>query len=238
MKIGGFQPMTLSDYPGQVAAVVFMQGCNFRCPFCHNGTLLATDPPSDTLMPVDRVVDCLDRRREILDAVTITGGEPTIQPDLPMFVNRIRKKGFKIKLDTNGSRPAVLRQLLACHMLDYVAMDIKAPPGKYARMTGMDAPIADITESIGLLAESDTPCEFRTTYVPALLTADDLQQIRSSLPRGARHAVQPFVPDNALDASLRSSVRRPAGDGRATLLSEPDETPNSVPHHLDFLSGE
>jgi len=238
MKIGGFLPMTLSDYPGRIAAAVFTQGCNFRCPFCHNGTLLATDPPSDTLMPVDRVVDFLDRRRECLDAVIVTGGEPTIQPDLPMFVNRIRRKGFKIKLDTNGSRPAVLRQLLACHMLDYVAMDIKAPPGKYARLTGTDAPIASITESIALLAESDTPCEFRTTYVPALLAADDLQQIRSCLPPGARHTVQPFVPDNALDASLRSSTRRSARNREAASLSGPENPTNNIPHHLEFLSGE
>ena len=238
MKIGGFQPMTLSDYPGQIAAVVFTQGCNFRCPFCHNGTLLATDPPSDTLMPVDRIVDFLDRRRTFLDAVTVTGGEPTIQPDLPMFVNRIRRKGFRIKLDTNGSHPAVLEQLLACHVLDYVAMDIKAPPQKYARLTGMDAPIASIMESIALLAESDTPCEFRTTYVPPLLTADDLQEIRSYLPRGARHTVQPFIPGNALDTSLRSPAYHASGDSQTTLLSKPDDTANSIPHHLDFLSGE
>jgi pyruvate formate lyase activating enzyme len=189
-------------------------------------------------MPVDRIVGFLDSRRTFLDAVTVTGGEPTIQPDLPMFVNRIRRKGFKIKLDTNGSRPAVLRQLLACHMLDYVAMDIKAPPKKYARLAGTDAPIASIMESVALLAESDTPCEFRTTYVPVLLTDSDLQEIRSSLPRGARYTVQPFVPDSALDASLRSPAYHPTGDNQATLPSKPDDTTNSIPHHLDFLSGE
>jgi pyruvate formate lyase activating enzyme len=238
MKIGGFLPMTLSDYPGQVAAAVFTQGCNFRCPFCHNAALLATDPPSETLMRAKQVFDHLDDRRDLLDAVTITGGEPTIQPDLMEFVGQIKDKGFKVKLDTNGSRPALLRELLASHMLDCVAMDIKAPLGKYARLTGVEAPIENIRESIALLAESDTPCEFRTTYVPSLLTADDLREIRSCLPQGARHTVQPFVPDNALDASLRSLACHSAGDSKVVSLSKPGDDTNNVPYHVEFLSGE
>lgn len=226
MKIGGFQALTLSDYPGHIASIVFAQGCNFRCPFCHNGSLLAFDRPRTELVDEDGVLGALENRAGFLDGVVISGGEPTIQKDLMAFIERIKEMGLKVKLDTNGSRPAVLRALLADRALDGAAMDIKAPFDRYPRLTGVEAPVEAVQESLHLLLEGDTPCEFRTTFVPSLLSEQDLDQIRSYLPDRTRYTVQAFVADRALDASLRSGAE------------PPPETTNDVPHHLDWLSGE
>lgn len=226
MKIGGFQALTLSDYPGHLAAIVFTQGCNFRCPFCHNGPLLPLDRPAAELVDDRLVLDALETRAAFLDGVVITGGEPTLQKDLRAFIDRIRAMRLKVKLDTNGSRPDVVADLLAGQLLDCVAMDIKAPFAKLPQLTGVDAPVEAVRKSIALLVASGTPCEFRTTFVPSLLSRRDLDEIRSYLPSGARHTVQAFVPDNALGPSLRS-----------TIAAEPDAT-DDIPHHLDWLSGE
>ena len=226
MRIGGFQALTLSDYPGHLASIVFTQGCNFRCPFCHNGPLLPLDRPTAELVDEGLVVDALQSRAAFLDGVVITGGEPTLQEDLRTFIQQIRAMRLKVKLDTNGSRPDVLADLLAGQLLDYVAMDIKAPFARYRPLTGVDAPIEAVRESITLLVASGTPCEFRTTFVPSLLSERDLDEIRSSLPHGARHVVQTFVASNTLDPSLRS-----------TTAVEPDST-DGIPHHLNWHSGE
>lgn len=226
MKIGGFQALTLSDYPGHIASIVFTQGCNFHCPFCHNGSLLALDRPAAELMDEDQVLGTLETRASFLDGVVISGGEPTIQEDLMAFMERIKRMGLKVKLDTNGSRPAVLRGLLANRMVDYVAMDVKAPFAKYPQLTGVDAPVEAVQESLGLLLDGDTPCQFRTTFVPSLLSEQDIDEIRSYLPDSARHTVQAFVADQALDRSLHSATN--------PMLGLTDE----LPHHLDWLSGE
>ena len=204
MKIGGFQPVTLSDYPGHVAAIVFTQGCNFRCPFCHNASLLTAIPSSGALVAERDVFDALQARGGFLDAVVISGGEPTLQGDLAQFIDQIKQMGFGVKLDTNGSRPAVLRELVRNDLLDFIAMDVKAPWHTYAGLAGVETCPADLRESIAILSESNVPCEFRTTFVPSLLTAEDLEEIRSYLPRRARYTIQAFVPDNALDRSLRT----------------------------------
>ncbi len=237
MRIGGFQPLTLSDCPGLVAAVVFAQGCNFRCPFCHNGSLLASRAPSGKSIHASDILDALQTRRELLDAVVVSGGEPTLQDDIAEFTDRIKQRGLKVKLDTNGSRPAVLRQLLTHHLLDYVAMDIKAPFHKYATLTGIDASVESLRESIALLLDSDIPCAFRTTFVPSLLATEDMEEIRSYLPEQADYTIQPFVADNALDESLRSTARR-AYAGEAPPPMKPGNGTHNLPHHIDLLSGE
>lgn len=226
MRIGGFQAVTLSDYPGHLAAIVFTQGCNFRCPFCHNGPLLPLDRPAAELIDEGLVLDALKTRAAFLDGVVITGGEPTLQEDLRKFMERIRAMELKVKLDTNGSRPDVLADLLAGRLLDCVAMDIKAPFARYPQLTGVDAPVEAIRDCIALLAAGGTPCEFRTTFVPPLLSKRDLDEIRSYLPDGARHTVQAFIAGNALDPSLRS-----------TAAVQPDVA-DDIPHHLDWYSGE
>ncbi len=165
MKIGGFQPFTLTDYPGHVAAIVFTQGCNWRCRYCHNPQLLPLDRPEDKLIPEAYVFDHLAKRRRQLDGLVITGGEPTIQEDLPRFIRRVRRLGLKIKLDTNGSQPDVILQLLEENFLDYVAMDIKAPLDQYESIVGRHVDVVTLQTSMELLKKSDVPCEFRTPEV-------------------------------------------------------------------------
>lgn len=206
MRFGGFQPFTLSDFPGRTAAIAFTQGCNFRCPFCHNGTLLPLLAPEENLVPESVVLNCLHRRKGQLDGLVVTGGEPTLQEALPTFLRRVKAMGFLIKLDTNGSRPVMLKTLLDEELVDFVAMDVKAPPNKYALLTGIAAPTPTIEESIAAIKWSGVEHHFRTTHVPGLLSASDLQSIEQALPTGSTHVIQRFRPEHALDASLRAAA--------------------------------
>ncbi len=201
MKFGGFQPVTLSDFPGRTAALLFVQGCNFRCPFCHNGRLLETD--AEEIFDEQTAAGLLMERRKILDGVVLSGGEPTLQGDLPDFIRLLRRMGFQVKLDTNGSQPRMLEALLTEGLLDYAAMDIKAPPCKYPLLTGGVYPREEIERSIELIVHSGIAAEFRTTFVPGLLTPEDLEQIRRDLPVGAVYKIQPFAAESALEKSLR-----------------------------------
>ena len=202
MKIGGLNKFSLSDYPGKVAAVVFTQGCNFRCPFCHNGSLIPGNVPGSSLIPEEKVFEFLQDRGRQLDGVVVTGGEPTIQPDLTEFIHRIIAMDLLVKLDTNGSRPEVLHKLLKEKLMDYIAMDIKAPLGIYDRLTGVQTPISRIKESIELIARSGIAHEFRTTVVKLLLSPQDLLSIRKLIPPGSTHRLQKFRPEHALDTGL------------------------------------
>lgn len=234
MRIGGFQPLTVSDYPGCVAAMVFTQGCNFRCPFCHNGTLLQS-VPDDQLVDDNQLLERLCERKKILDGIVISGGEPTIQEDLPVFIEKCRRMDFKIKLDTNGSRPDMIRLLLAEQLLDYIAMDIKAPLSKYSRLSGIDCPVDKIRESIGIIANSRIASEFRTTYVPGLLTQKDIDSIRLMIPEKSKYTVQQFIPENALDPTLRKKDNLPGNDVSKEF---PEQNGPVIPHHIDLLAGE
>ena len=207
MRIGGFQRFSLSDFPGRVAAIVFTQGCNFRCPFCHNGALIPGEAGDGRAVAEDLVLQYLDSRRGRLDGVVVTGGEPTLQPDLASFLGKLGSMGFAVKLDTNGSRPDVIRDLLLRGVVDYLAMDVKAPERRYDRLVGVRAPLGRIRESIALIAGSGLPHEFRTTHVPALLDEADLRELARLVPRGSLHRIQPFEPANALDPALRESAR-------------------------------
>ncbi len=201
MKIGGYAPFTLSDYPGRPAAIVFAQGCNFRCPFCHNGDLLPDGPGR---LPEAEVLARLTRRRGVLTGIVVSGGEPTLQPDLADFCAALKAREFAVKLDTNGSRPDVLRALLATGVVDYVAMDVKAPPARYTQLAGVPVAWTLVAESIRLVAQSGVPHEFRTTVVPALLADRDLAAIRALLPLSSRHVQQAFRPESARDPALRT----------------------------------
>lgn len=202
MNIGGFQTLTLSDFPGRVAAIVFTQGCNFRCPFCHNGSLLPMRCDPAALYPSREVLRRLGQRRTFLDGVVISGGEPTLQEDLPPFIAEIKTLGLQVKLDTNGSRPEVLGELFEAHLVDFVAMDIKAPWTHYDRLAGVAVPTRAIRTSMELILESGVPHEFRTTVVLSLLSPADLEEIQSQLPLGSPYRLQEFQPQNALDPSL------------------------------------
>ena len=183
MFISGFHKTTLLDYPGCIAAAIFTGGCNFRCPFCHNSGLVQ-DPFKEGLVPEDEVLAFLDKRKKILKGVCITGGEPTLQPDLPDFIGKVRKMGYRVNLDTNGYRPEVLRELLESGLLDYAAMDIKNCPEKYGAAAGLIPPgnaggfeLGKIEESIKLLLDGQIDYEFRTTVVKELHTVEDIAAI-------------------------------------------------------------
>lgn len=177
MEIHGFNKTTLLDYPEHIAATVFTGGCNFRCPFCHNGELVL-DPGSQPSVPEEEVLSYLKKRRGILQGVCITGGEPTLQRDLKGFLKKIRELDYAIKLDTNGYMPAVLWNLLQDRLIDYVAMDIKASRENYARAAGLpNMDLSRIEESIGILKSSGIPYEFRTTVVKGVHTIEEFEEI-------------------------------------------------------------
>ena len=172
MEIAGLQSLTLLDYPGKVACTVFFAGCNLRCPYCHNAALVlpGLSPPPRT---EESLLDFLQSRRGKLDGVCLTGGEPTLQKDLPALIRKIRAMGFLVKLDTNGTRPEVLKALLDESLLDYVAMDIKNAPDRYAETCGADV-LDEVEKSVALLRRGTVPYEFRTTVAHPYHTPREL----------------------------------------------------------------
>ncbi|WP_406676668.1 anaerobic ribonucleoside-triphosphate reductase activating protein [Moorella sp. ACPs] len=195
--IRGVQLTSLVDFPGEVCTTVFLGGCNFRCPWCHNADLVLRPSVLPEISPAE-VLNLLIRRRPWIQAVCITGGEPTLAPGLKEFIGSLKSQGFKVKLDTNGSRPGILGRLLEEGLLDYVAMDVKAPPEKYDRLTGTRVDLKAIKESIAIIKNSRVPYEFRTTAVLGLLMEDDFLAIGEML-AGARHYVlQQFRPAGTL----------------------------------------
>ncbi len=192
MEIHGFAKTTLLDYPKHVAATVFFGGCNFRCPFCHNGDLVLT-PGQVPVIPEEEVLAYLKKRQGILEGVCITGGEPTLQPDLETFIHKIKDLGYLVKLDTNGYRPEVLSSLLEKELLDYVAMDIKNCKEKYPLTVGKaDFDIAKIEASVQLLMSGKIPYEFRTTVVRELHTIDDMKKIGEWIAGAEKYFLQDY----------------------------------------------
>ncbi len=202
--IGGYLPTSFLDWEGRVAAVVFLPGCNFRCPFCHNAPL-ATGL-AEGIDPKPVLSDIL-RRKDFLDGVVVSGGEPTLFARLAELLSWFRNVAkLPVKLDTNGSHPEVLEALLGDRLVDAVAMDIKAPWGKYAELAGVPVDTERVRASLDLLKSSGISLELRTTYVPGLLSMADLHRIRTQLDGDHRWIVQLFQPANALDPSLRETA--------------------------------
>ena len=201
MRIGGLIRNSFIDYPACISAVVFTQGCNYRCPFCHNPFLVLEESEG---ISEREVLAFLKKRsqKNLLDAVVISGGEPTLQGDLIDFIKKVKSNKYLLKLDTNGSRPFILKELLEKELLDYVAMDIKAPVGSYGQLCGVEVNYIDIERSIDILSSFDIFVEFRTTAFKPLLTIEDLLSIGKSLPRGSKYTVQQFVNSNILDSSF------------------------------------
>ena len=198
MIIGGLQKLSLCDYPGTPAIVIFLQGCNFSCPFCHNKQLLSMSAGKSQLNAQD-VLDYLQKRHTTVPAVVISGGEPTIQDDLVLFTTAVKAMGYKVKLDTNGSRPETIYNLFQYNLINYIAMDIKAPWEKYELLAGTKVNPGLIKESINYIAESGIPHHFRTTHFPPMLGEDDLSLIESYLPQNSNYVVQQF---KSIDQSL------------------------------------
>lgn len=212
MEISGLNRFSLSDFPGKSATVVFVQGCNFGCPYCHNSSLIPQHIPSALLIPEKHFFEFLEYRRNQLDAVVVSGGEPTIHRDISVFLRRIKDMGFAIKLDTNGSKPEVLKEVLENSLVDYIAMDIKAPLHKYEQLTGTVSSSEKIQESIDIISKSGTDHEFRTTVVEALLTLDDMQAIQKLVPVGSTYRLQKFCHEHAFDPVLRTETNMCLGE--------------------------
>ena len=218
MKIVGIQKLTLLDYPGKVACTVFLNGCNFRCPFCHNAELLS--PDVEPVMTVDGLLAFLKKRQGVLDGVCITGGEPTIHAQLPVMLRSIRQLGFAVKLDTNGYRPGSLQEILEEDLVDYVAMDLKNSPAGYGEAVGIPEPdLGLVGASICALMDSGIDFELRTTVVSPIHSTDSIREMGKwllSVTNGKpvpRLFVQPFVdrdtvPVGGLSAPTREELEQ------------------------------
>ena len=192
MRIGGLQKMTLLDYPGKVACTVFLSGCNLRCPFCHNAGLVLPDKMEGEISRQE-LLDFLSRRRGKLDGVCITGGEPTIWQDLPQLMEEIRSMGFLLKLDTNGSNPQMVQELLDRDLIQYAAMDIKNCPEDYEKTCGGVDILQAVTRTRDLLMNSTIDYEFRTTVCSPLHTVDGIRKLAQWIRGAKRYYLQNFV---------------------------------------------
>ncbi len=212
MVIHGLQKTTLLDYPSKVAATIFFGSCNFRCPFCHNMNLVLA-PDEEPVIPEEEIFSFLRSRHGILDGVCITGGEPTLQKDLPDFIRSIKELGFAVKLDTNGSNPGLLRSLVSDGLLDYVAMDIKSSKEQYPRICNVPGLSTEpIEESVSFLLQDPVPYEFRTTIVKEYHTAEVMEQIGEWIDGAAACYLQSFVssayvPDQTLHECTKEELQ-------------------------------
>ena len=197
--ISGFQKTSLIDFPQKIACIVFTNGCNFRCGYCHNPELFTNKEPA---LSVPDFFAYLNTRKNKLDGVVITGGEPTLQKDLHKKKKKIKDLDFCVKLDTNGTNPNVIKQLLDLKLLDYIAMDIKAPLSLYESITNVKFDTSKIAESIDLIKNSNIDYEFRTTVIKSQLSLENFKQIGEEI-RGAKaYYLQEFIPTKILDESL------------------------------------
>jgi pyruvate formate lyase activating enzyme len=201
LVIGGLQKFSLSDFPGRISGIIFTQGCNFRCPYCHNPELV---DPERYVSPISEafLLSYLETRISMLQGIVISGGEPTIHDDLPDFIGRIRALGYAIKLDTNGSRPALLKELISGRLVDFVALDVKAPLPRYSEVVHAPVDADDLRRSIHLVVESGIPHEMRTTVLPSLLSTADLREIADTVRGCSCLVVQGFRPTKALDTGF------------------------------------
>lgn len=217
MIIKGLQKLTLLDFPDKMACTLFTFGCNFRCPFCHNASLVLAERADDAVMPEEEFFTFLSRRRGILEGVCISGGEPTLQPDLPAFISRVKDMGYAVKLDTNGYRPAVLKSLVEAGLLDYVAMDVKNSLPLYGKTVGIERfDTKPVEESMDYLMEGHVPFEFRTTLVRGLHTVDSIRDMGRRLAGEEAFFLQSFVDSGDL---IRSGMEGISPSETEVLLS-------------------
>ena len=191
MKICGFEKFSMVDWEGKVVCTVFASGCNFRCPFCHNASLALSSAEG---VPEKEVFDYLEKRKGLVDGVCVSGGEPTLSPDLKDFISRIKALGYQVKLDTNGTNPAVLKDLVTSGLVDYVAMDIKNSPSKYPITTGVGNPLVNnVLESARFLKDSGVKHEFRTTLIKEFHTDVDMDYISTIVAGAQKYYLQKYV---------------------------------------------
>ena len=211
MKIAGLEKQSLLDYPGEIVAVLFTQGCNLSCPFCHNGRLISSNQRGENYLEPGSLAQFLAERKGFLDGVVFSGGEPTLQPDLPQVIAAVKRQGYLIKLDTNGTNPTMLQYLLQEKLLDYVALDLKAPLDfkQYQAASGQrltSRKFMNIRNSAQLLlTQREARVEFRTTVVPALHQASDVVAIARRIEGAQGYTLQQFIPENAYDPNFRQT---------------------------------
>ncbi|HHT46661.1 MAG TPA: anaerobic ribonucleoside-triphosphate reductase activating protein [Firmicutes bacterium] len=206
MDIRGIQKISFIDFPGEICATLFAGGCNFKCRYCHNKDLVLK--PAD-LPPIqeNEIIKFLKAKKYVLDGVCISGGEPSLQEGLPDFISRIKELDLKVKLDTNGTRPYLISKLLDRKLIDYIAMDIKAPLEKYSFVTGVDVDIERLKETINLLKSNSIDQEFRTTVVPGLLNENDILSIARLIAGSKKYVLQQFRPGASLIDPALSDVK-------------------------------
>lgn len=206
MRIGGIQKTSLTDYPGQIAAIVFTQGCNLKCPYCYNPALNAADQEKD-LINTEEILEFFKKRKGKLDAAVVTGGEPTLQSSLRDFLRQLKDMGYLVKLDTNGTRPDIVIDLCEKELVDYVAMDVKAPPEKYERLAGVQVDIERLRQGISYVINSGFSHEFRTTMTPSLLDKQDIPRIGELIKGGDKWYLQKLLSFEVdlIDSNLKNT---------------------------------
>ncbi|KKU53863.1 MAG: Anaerobic ribonucleoside-triphosphate reductase activating protein [Candidatus Moranbacteria bacterium GW2011_GWE1_49_15] len=203
MRLGGYQKLTLIDYPGKIATTVFTVGCSFRCPFCHNPELVLADQFPELNDMEAEFFKFLEKRKGKLEGVCITGGEPTIQPDIINFIKKVKAMGFLVKLDSNGTRPDVLRKVIKEKLVDFIAMDIKNSPKKYSKTVGVSADMERIKLSVYMIMNSGIDYEFRTTVVPGIHEEKDFDEIAKWIKGAKAYYLQEFRDLKVIDPKLK-----------------------------------
>lgn len=228
MLLSGIQPFTVLDYPGKVSCIVFTPGCNFRCGYCHNPEFVLPEKVAalrPNFIEEEAFFNFLDQRKTLLDGVVITGGEPTLMPDLEQFIEKIKKRGYLVKLDSNGNRPAVLKRLLAKNLLDYIAMDVKTSLPRYQSLVGQWASEPLIAESIKLIQNSGLEHEFRTTLVKEVHTPDVINEMAKLLKGSKKLYLQSFRSEVTLNPSF--------GKYNSFNENETEEIATKLREHID-----
>ncbi|MEM0492845.1 MAG: anaerobic ribonucleoside-triphosphate reductase activating protein [Candidatus Thermoplasmatota archaeon] len=204
MNIGGLQKTSLLDYPGCISMIIWTNGCNLKCPFCYNKNLALG---VEKTYPEEDVFSFLSKRKGMIDGVVITGGEPLIQKDIVSFAEKVKKQGYLLKIDTNGTLPEKIRELLDGKLVDYIAMDIKAPKSKYDQLSGIKVDASKIDESIDLIKNKAPDYEFRTTMVPGMLTKEDVLEIAEWIKGAKRYYLQQFRVNPPLISSKLEKIQ-------------------------------
>jgi len=200
MDIKGIQKTSLIDFPEKIASVIFVGGCNFRCHYCHNPELIENNLEN---INENELLEYVDKRKKYVDALVITGGEPTLQKDLIDFIKKVKEIGLSVKLDTNGSKPEVIKELIEKKLIDYIAMDVKAPFGKYYEIVQNKIDIEKIKESIKIIKGSGIDYEFRTTLLPKLLSKEDIKEICNDIGKSKKYCLQQFRNNKTLNKNYR-----------------------------------
>ena len=201
MIISGVQKTTFIDYPGKIASTLFLAGCNFRCPFCHNRNLVLNEKWLERIAPKE-ILAFLKKRRKYLEGVCITGGEPLFYRDLPKLISELKELGYDVKLDTNGTNPRMLQELHDKKLLDYVALDIKSSLDQYDRVSGVEVDTGKIKKSIDIIIEGDVDYEFRSTVLPRFHDKFEIEKMGKLIKGAKRYYLQNFVARNTLDKSF------------------------------------